>query len=52
VSDGIFFFTCNLFPKEFHFVPIAFPPFPFSFNILGFWFSNMNNGKEKMFDVV
>jgi len=27
-------------------------PSPFSFIIFGFWFSNMNNGEEKVSDVV
>jgi hypothetical protein len=52
VNDGIFSFTYNFFPKEFHLMPIASLPFPFSFIIFGFWFSNMNNGEEKVFDVV
>ncbi len=41
MSDGIFSFTCSLLPKEFHLMPVASFPSPFSFIILGFWFSNM-----------
>ncbi len=29
---------------------VASLPSPFSFIILGFWFSNMNNGEEKVSD--
>jgi hypothetical protein len=31
VSDGIFSFTCSLLPKEFHLMPVASFPSPFSF---------------------
>jgi hypothetical protein len=45
VSDGIFSFACSLRPKEFHLVLVASLPFPFSFIILGFWFSNSQNNE-------
>jgi hypothetical protein len=51
-NDGIFSFICSLLAKEFHLVFVASLPSPFAFIILGFWFSNMNNGEEKMSDVV
>jgi hypothetical protein len=51
-NDGIFSFTYSLFRKKIHLVPVTSVPSPFSFIILGFWFSNMNSGEEKMSDVV
>jgi hypothetical protein len=51
-NDGIFSFICSLLPNEFHLVHVTSLSSPFSLIILGFWFSNMNNGEEKVFDVV